>query len=136
MQTLAQALAAAASKFKPALVPEHCALHFNKKPVDLHTPFRLLNVPAGSKLEVLIHSKCRRVERMPSNLASVHSLWTVSATMMFHVHACMRAYLIPTLPNSIYSCCHMQNPSKRRGHQLRPLPPPPPLLCPMKPSSR
>jgi hypothetical protein len=59
MQTLSQALAAAASKFKPALVPEQCALHFNKKPVDLHTPFRLLNVPAGSKLEVLISSEWR-----------------------------------------------------------------------------
>lgn len=57
MQTLSQALAAAASKFKPALVPEHCSLQYNKKPVDLNTPFRLLNVPAGSKLQILIHSK-------------------------------------------------------------------------------
>lgn len=89
MQTLAQALAAAAGKFKPALVPEHCAMHFSKKPVDLHTPFRLLNVPAGSKLEVLIQSKCRRVERMPSNLASVHSLWGMPATMCHVPCACM-----------------------------------------------
>jgi hypothetical protein len=57
MQTLLQALEAAASKFKPALVPAHCSLQYNKKPVDLNTPFRLLNVPAGSKLEVLIYSE-------------------------------------------------------------------------------
>lgn len=57
MQTLSEALAAAASKFKPALVPGQCSLALNKKPVDLHTPFRLLNVPAGSKLEVIIHSE-------------------------------------------------------------------------------
>lgn len=59
MQTLAQALAAAASKFKPALVPEQCTLQYNKKPVDLNAPFRLLNVPAGSKLEILIRSEWR-----------------------------------------------------------------------------
>lgn len=54
MQTLSQAVQAAAAKFKPALVPEHCVLQYNKKSVDLHTPFRLLNIPAGSKLEVII----------------------------------------------------------------------------------
>jgi hypothetical protein len=58
MQTLSEALQAASSKFKPALVPAHCSLQYNKKPVDLHTPFRLLNVSAGSKLEVLIQSEC------------------------------------------------------------------------------
>jgi hypothetical protein len=61
MQTLSEALQAASTKFKPAFVPEQCSLQYNKKPVDLHTPFRLLNVPAGSKLEVLIQSECPAV---------------------------------------------------------------------------
>lgn len=58
MQTLLQTIQAAAGKFKPALVPEQCTLQYNKKPVDLNTPFRLLNVPAGSKLELFISSEC------------------------------------------------------------------------------
>jgi len=61
MQTLFEALQAAGSKFKPALVPQQCALQYNKKPVDLNTPFRLLNVPAGSKLEIIISSTFSRI---------------------------------------------------------------------------
>ena len=50
MQTLKDVLQAASSKFRPALVAEQCDLQLNKKAVDLNTPFRLLNIPAGSKL--------------------------------------------------------------------------------------
>jgi hypothetical protein len=53
MQTLTDVLQAASSKFKPALQPEQCELQLSKKPVDLRTPFRLLNVSAGSKLEII-----------------------------------------------------------------------------------
>lgn len=53
MQTLTNVLQAASSKFKPALQLEQCELQLSKKAVDLRTPFRLLNVPAGSKLEII-----------------------------------------------------------------------------------
>eukprot|EP00882_Tetradesmus_deserticola_P028358 GHRQ01031589.1.p1 GENE.GHRQ01031589.1~~GHRQ01031589.1.p1 ORF type:complete len:403 (+),score=161.86 GHRQ01031589.1:119-1210(+) len=53
MQTLTDVLQAASSKFKPPLQVDMCELQLSKKPVDLRTPFRLLNVPAGSKLEVV-----------------------------------------------------------------------------------
>lgn len=53
MQTLSDALAAAAPKFRPPLVPGRVRLLLNKKPLDLATPFRLLNVPAGSRLDVV-----------------------------------------------------------------------------------
>jgi hypothetical protein len=72
MQTLSEALQAASSKFKPALVPEQCSLQYNKKPVDLHTPFRLLNVSAGSKLEVLIHSECSLQHRSIGIIEKCH----------------------------------------------------------------
>jgi hypothetical protein len=58
MQTLADVLQAASSKFKPALQHEQCELHLGKKPLDLRTPFRLLNVPAGSKLEIIKSEPC------------------------------------------------------------------------------
>lgn len=79
MQTLSEALAAAASKFKPALVPGRCSLQHNKKAVDLNTPFRLLNVPAGSKLEIFISSEC--CHTWGFSLASLgHHLWGQSAS--------------------------------------------------------
>lgn len=53
MQTLAEAVQTVSSKFKPALAAGSYELQLNKKAVDLNTPFRLLNVPAGSKLEVI-----------------------------------------------------------------------------------
>jgi hypothetical protein len=53
MQTLAEAVEAVSSKFKPALAAGSYELQLNKKAVDLNTPFRLLNVPAGSKLEIV-----------------------------------------------------------------------------------
>jgi hypothetical protein len=86
MQTLAQALAAAASKFKPALVPEHCTLQYNKKPVDLSTPFRLLNVPAGSKLEILIHSEWRTCTNryVLSNVSVTTPVFIKSSLLLAH----------------------------------------------------
>lgn len=57
MQTLADAAQAVSAKFKPPLAAGTFELHLHKKPVDLGTPFRLLNVPAGSKLEI-IKSEC------------------------------------------------------------------------------
>eukprot|EP00879_Flechtneria_rotunda_P020306 GHRR01021354.1.p1 GENE.GHRR01021354.1~~GHRR01021354.1.p1 ORF type:complete len:120 (+),score=33.07 GHRR01021354.1:425-784(+) len=53
MQTVADALQAISTKFKPALIPHQCEVKFKKQPVDLNTPFRLLNIPAGSKLEII-----------------------------------------------------------------------------------
>lgn len=53
MMLLSDALVEACSKLRPALDASQCTLKFNKKPVDLKTPFRLLNIPAGSKLEII-----------------------------------------------------------------------------------
>ncbi|KAF8073148.1 ASPSCR1 [Scenedesmus sp. PABB004] len=52
MQTLADVLAGAAGKFRPPLAPGGVSLSLRGKALDLATPFRLLNVPAGSKLEI------------------------------------------------------------------------------------
>lgn len=61
MATLAEAFKEACSKFKllggGALDPERHEVHCGKKPVDLQTPFRLLNIPSSSsRLEVV--AKC------------------------------------------------------------------------------
>ncbi|KAF6257927.1 hypothetical protein COO60DRAFT_1701571 [Scenedesmus sp. NREL 46B-D3] len=53
MQTLTDVLQAASSKFKPPLQADECELQLSNKTIDLRTPFRLLNVPAGSKLEII-----------------------------------------------------------------------------------
>lgn len=91
MQTLLEALQAASSKFKPALVPQQCALQYNKKPVDLNTPFRLLNVPAGSKLEVIINSEFPHIFNCVTISMSVvfvsSSCWPCSCSLL-HGNAC------------------------------------------------
>ncbi|GBF90266.1 hypothetical protein Rsub_03399 [Raphidocelis subcapitata] len=53
MATLRGVLADAAAKWRPPLDLATVQLHLNKKPVDLDTPFRLLNAPSGSRLEVV-----------------------------------------------------------------------------------
>lgn len=53
MGTLRTALAEAAPKWRPPVDPATAQVVCNKKPVDLDTPFRLLNLPAGSRLDVV-----------------------------------------------------------------------------------
>ena len=53
MALLAAVLADACSKFKPALDPNHHMLMLNKKPVDLGLPFRLANIPSGTRLDLV-----------------------------------------------------------------------------------
>ena len=52
MAPLAAALQEACSKFRPALDPGRCLVQYQKKHVEINTPFRLLNIPAGSRLDV------------------------------------------------------------------------------------
>lgn len=54
MATLEQYVVEACAKFRPTLDPARCRLHHNKAPVDLGTPLRLLNLPSGTKLEVVL----------------------------------------------------------------------------------
>lgn len=53
MTPLSTILSEACGKFKPALDPSGCQLVLNKKPVDLTLPFRLANIPSGSRLDVI-----------------------------------------------------------------------------------
>jgi hypothetical protein len=68
MAPLTAALQEACSKFRPALDPGRCLVQYSKKPVDMNTPFRLLNIPAGSKLEVIGEKSTL------NNTASMHRL--------------------------------------------------------------
>ncbi|KAI8467936.1 MAG: hypothetical protein J3K34DRAFT_23578 [Monoraphidium minutum] len=52
MATLRGALADVAPKWRPAVDAATARVLLNKKPVDLDTPFRLLNIPSGSRLDV------------------------------------------------------------------------------------
>jgi hypothetical protein len=53
MATLRGALADAAAKWRPPVDASTASVLLAKKPVDLDTPFRLLNIPAGSRLDVV-----------------------------------------------------------------------------------
>jgi hypothetical protein len=52
MARLRDALAEGAAKWRPPLDPATAVVTLAKKPVDLDTPFRLLNIPSGSRLDV------------------------------------------------------------------------------------
>lgn len=52
MATLRPALEQAAAKWRPPLDVRSAQVLLNRKPVDLDTPFRLLNVPSGARLDV------------------------------------------------------------------------------------
>lgn len=54
MARLADALAEACAKFRPPLDPATCQIHAARKPVDLQTPWRLLNLPSGARLDVVV----------------------------------------------------------------------------------
>ena len=53
MATLRSALADAAAKWRPPVDAATASVTLNKKPVDLDTAFRLLNIPSGSRLDVV-----------------------------------------------------------------------------------
>lgn len=53
MVPLSSLLEEACAAFKPRLDPSCCQLVFNKKPLDLATPFRLANIPNGSRIDVI-----------------------------------------------------------------------------------
>lgn len=53
MAPLSSLLQEACGKFKPALDPATSGLLFNKKPLDLGMPWRLANIPSGSRLDVV-----------------------------------------------------------------------------------
>lgn len=53
MAHLRAALVEAAVKWRPPVDPATAQVLLNKKPVDLDTPFRLLNIPSGSRLDVI-----------------------------------------------------------------------------------
>jgi hypothetical protein len=53
MAKLRGALAEGAAKWRPPLDVAGAQVLLAKKPVDLDTPFRLLNIPSGSRLDVV-----------------------------------------------------------------------------------
>lgn len=58
MAHLRAALTEAAAKWRPPVDPATAQVLLNKKPVNLDTPFRLLNIPSGSRLDVVRGALC------------------------------------------------------------------------------
>ena len=58
MAPLSSVLPDVCAKLRPAVAPGAVELHLNKKALDLGSPFRLLNVPAGSRLDIVPRGIC------------------------------------------------------------------------------
>lgn len=54
MVPLSTLLQEACRSFKPPLDPCQCQLVLNRKPLDASLPFRLANIPSGSRLDVVV----------------------------------------------------------------------------------